>query len=45
MVLEVKYNPAPCAYALSVVQLVELRGQDVHEVVVGVTQYTCSAKQ
>ena len=44
-VLEVKYSSASCAYLESVVQLVELRGQDEHEVAVGVTQYTFSAEQ
>ena len=45
MVLEVKYSSASCAYSESVVQLVELWGQDGHEVAVGVTQYTSSAEQ
>ena len=42
VVLELKYSSAFCAYLESVVQLVELRGQDEHEVTVGVTQYTFS---
>ena len=45
VVLEVKYSSASCAYSDSVVQLVDLRGQDEHEVAVGVTQYTFSAEQ
>ena len=45
VVLEVKYCSASCAYSESVVQLAELRGQDEHEAIVGVTQYTFSAKQ
>ena len=45
VVLEVKYSSASCAYSESVVQLAELRGQDEHEVAVGVTQYTFSAEQ
>ena len=45
VVLEVKYNSASCAYSESVVHLVELCGQDEHEVAVGVTQYTFSAEQ
>ena len=38
VVLEVKYSLASCAYSESVVQLVELSGQDEHKVAVGVTQ-------
>ena len=45
VVLEVKYSSASCAYSESVVQLVELGGQDEHEVAVGATQYTFSAEQ
>ena len=45
VVLEVKYISASCAYSESVVQLVELGGQDEHEVALGVTQYTLSAEQ
>ena len=44
VVLEVKYSSASCAYSESVAQWV-LRGQDEHEVAVGVTQYTFSAQQ
>ena len=45
VVLEVKYSSTSCAYSESVVQLVELSGQNEHEVAVGVTQYTFSAEQ
>ena len=45
VVLEVKYSSASCAYSESVVQSVELGGQDEHEVAVIVTQYTFSAEQ
>ena len=45
VVLEAKYSSASFAYVESVVQLVELRGQDEHEVAVGVTQYNLSAEQ
>ena len=45
VVLDVKYSSASRAYSESVVQLVELWGQDEHEVAVGVTQYTFSAEQ
>ena len=45
VVLEVKYSSVLCAYSKSVVQWVELRGQDEHEVAFGVTQYTFSAEQ
>ena len=45
VVSEVKYSSASCAYSESVVQWVELCGQDEHEVAVGVTQYTFSAEQ
>ena len=45
VVLKVKYRSASCAYSESVVQLVELSGQDEHEVAVGVTQYMFSAEQ
>ena len=45
VVLEVKYSSALCAYSESVVQLVELSGQDEHEATVGVTQYTFSVEQ
>ena len=44
VVLEVKYSSASRAYSESVAQWV-LRGQDEHEVAVGVTQYTFSAEQ
>ena len=44
-VLVVKYSSASCAHSESVAQWVELGGQDEHEVVVGVTQYTFSAEQ
>ena len=43
VVLEVKHKLASCAYSESVVQLVELGGQDEHEAMVGVTQYMFSA--
>ena len=45
VVLKVKYRSASCAYSESVVQLVELSGQDEHEATVGVTQYTLLAEQ
>ena len=45
VVLEVKYSSASCAYTESVEQLIELEGQDEHEVAVGVTQYTFSVEQ
>ena len=45
VVLEVKYRSASCAYSESVVQLVELSGQDEHEATVGVTQKTFSVEQ
>ena len=45
VVLEVKYCSASRAYSESVVQLVELSGQDGHEATVGVTQYTFSVEQ
>ena len=45
VVLEAKYSSVSCAYSESVVQLVELGGQDEHEVAVGMTQYTFSAEQ
>ena len=45
MVSEVKYDSAFFAYSESVVHLVELGGQDEHEVAVDVTQYTFSAEQ
>ena len=45
VVLEVKYRSASFAYSESVVQLAEFRGQDEHDVAVGVTQYTFSAQQ
>ena len=45
VVLEVKYCSAFHAYSESVVQLVELSGQDGHEATVGVTQYTFSVEQ
>ena len=44
-VSEVKYDSAFCAYSESVVHMVELGGQDEHEVAVGATQYTFSAEQ
>ena len=44
VVLEVKYSSASCAYSESVAQWV-LRGQDEHEVAVGVTQYTFSMEE
>ena len=44
MVSEVKYDLASCAYSESVAQWV-LRGQDEHEVAVGVTQYTFSTEE
>ena len=45
VVLEVKYSSALRAYSESVVQLVELSGQDEHEATVGVTQYIFSVEQ
>ena len=45
VVLEVKYISVSCAYSKSVAQWTELGGQDEHEVVMGVTQYTFSAEQ
>ena len=45
MVLEVKYDLASRPYSESVAQCVELRGQNEHEMAVGVTQYTFSAEQ
>ena len=44
VVLEVKYSSASRAYSESVLQLVEFRGQDEHEVALGLTQYTFSAE-
>ena len=45
LVLEVKYTLVSRAYSENVEQWIELGGQDEHEVVVGVTQYTFSAEQ
>ena len=45
VVLEVKYSSALRVYSESVVQLVELSGQDEHEATVDVTQYTFSVEQ
>ena len=44
VVLEVKYSSACCAYSESVAQWA-LGGQDEHELLVGVTQYTFSEEQ
>ena len=46
VVFEVKYSSGSRVYAESVVQLLELRGQDEHEALtLSVTQYTFSAEQ
>ena len=45
VVFEVKYDTAFCAYSESVAHLIESGGQDEHEEILGVTQYTLLAQQ